>query len=367
VGTIGKTVVALGLVGTVAAFVVLAGARSNGTEPGITLVPVERGAIVEKAMAMGQIRPLQEIQVKSKISGIVRECFVQVGDVVKAGDRLFEILPNPTPLELTEAERSVEMAKASFTQAKAQFDRNERLLRDGVLAQRDHDLAKESHDQAKIQLDLAEQRLALLTEGRILESDGGGVESVIHAPAPGTVLERLVNPGDPVVPLTSYQAGTPLLSLADMDLLVFKGTVDEIDVGKLTLGLPVRIKVGALPDATVAGKLLRIAPKGKEDQGATLFDVEVSIEERGAATLLAGYSANGEIVIREKKDVLLVPERVVSFEAEKAFVEVPGATDDAEPVKKEIEAGLSDGLKVEVVSGLAQGDQVVQRPPKKIE
>jgi HlyD family secretion protein len=155
------------------------------------------------------------------------------------------------------------------------------------------------------------------------------------------VLKRHVNPGDPVVPLTSYQAGTPLMTMADMGTLMFKGTVDEIDVGKLKEGLPVRIKIGALPDATVTGRLTRIAPKATEKEGTTLFDVEAAIENPGGVTLRAGYSANADVVIQEKSNVLLLPERLVTFEKEKAFVEVPGSTPEAQPAKKEIKTGLS--------------------------
>jgi len=189
---------------------------------------------------------------------------------------------------------------------------------------------------------------------------------VIRSPASGTVLRRHVNPGDPVVPLTSYQAGTPLMTMADMGTLMFKGTVDEIDVGKLKEGMPVRIKIGALPDATVSGRLTRIAPKATEKEGTTLFDVEAAIENPGGVTLRAGYSANADVVIQEKANVLLLPERLASFDKEKAFVEVPGAILGAQPVKKEIKVGLSDGLKLEIVAGLAEGDEVVQRPPKEI-
>jgi len=124
--------------------------------------------------------------------------------------------------------------------------------------------------------------------------------------------------------------------------------------------------IGALPDATVTGRLTRIAPKATEKEGTTLFDVEAAIENPGGVTLRAGYSANADVVIQEKANVLLLPERLVSFDKEKAHVEVPGPGPDAQPVKKEIKTGLSDGLKLEIVAGLAEGDQVVQRPPKEI-
>ena len=337
----------------------------NASKNGFTLVKVERGTITDKALATGQIVPEQEIQVKSQISGIVNECFAEVGDRVEVGQPLFAITPDPTPLELNEVERGVQLAEVAYAKSSADFKRNEALLKDGILSQEIYDSSKQAYDQARIQLELARERLALTKEGKLTRARGG-MDSVIRAPAPGTVLKRHVNPGDPVVPLTSYQAGTPLMTMADMGTLMFKGTVDEIDVGKLKEGMPVRIKIGALPDATVTGRLTRISPKATEKEGTTLFDVEAAIENPGGVTLRAGYSANADVVIQEKSGVLLLPERLVTFEKERAYVEVPGSTPEAQPAKKEIKTGLSDGLKLEVVAGLAEGEQVVQRPPKEI-
>jgi HlyD family secretion protein len=189
---------------------------------------------------------------------------------------------------------------------------------------------------------------------------------VIRAPASGTLLKRHVNPGDPVVPLTSYQAGTPLATLADMSTLMFKGTVDEIDVGKLATSLPTRIKIGALPDAKVTGRLTRIAPKASEKEGSTLFDVEATIESATGVTLRAGYSATADVVIQERANILVLPERLITFEKGKAFVELPAAVAGGAPERREVKTGLSDGLNSEISSGLREGDQVIQRPPKQI-
>jgi HlyD family secretion protein len=360
-----KVLIPVVVLGGVGFGAVQASKSSSASKNGFTLVKVERGTITDKALATGQIVPEQEIQVKSQISGIVKECFAEVGDRVEVGQPLFAITPDPTPLELNEVERKVQLAEVAFARASADFERNGTLWKEGILSKEIFDGSKQAYDEARIQLDLARERLALTKEGKIVRVKGG-VDSVIRAPASGTVLKRHVNPGDPVVPLTSYQAGTPLMTMADMGTLMFKGTVDEIDVGKLKEGMPVRIKIGALPDATVTGRLTRIAPKATEKEGTTLFDVEAAIENPGGVTLRAGYSANADVVIQEKANVLLLPERLVNFDKEKAHVEVPGPAPDAQPVKKEIKTGLSDGLKLEIVAGLAEGDQVVQRPPKEI-
>ena len=360
-----KVLIPVVAVGAVALGAVQATRGGKDANTGITLVKVERGTITDKALATGQIVPEQEIQVKSQISGIVKECFADVGDRVEAGQPLFAIIPDPTPLELNEVERGVQLSEVAHAKAAADFERNSALSKEGILSKEAFDASKQAFDQTRIQLDLARERLALTKEGKIQRAKGG-VDSVIRAPASGTVLKRHVNPGDPVVPLTSYQAGTPLMTMADMGTLMFKGTVDEIDVGKLRDGMPVRIKIGALPEAKVTGRLTRIAPKATEKEGTTLFDVEAAIDKADGITLRAGYSANADVIIQEKASVLMLPERLVSFEKDRALVEVPGAKPDAPPVKREIKTGLSDGIKLEVVAGLAEGDQVVQRPPKEI-
>ena len=200
-----------------------------------------------------------------------------------------------------------------------------------------------------------------------MRTDRLNVESIIRAPVTGTLLELSVHEGDPVVPLTSYQAGTALAVIADMKTLLFKGTVDEIDVGKLKEGLAATIKIGALPEAKVTGRLVKISPKSKVQEGATLFDVEIEIVSAKDVVLRAGYSANADVVIREKKDILVLPERLVTIANGKASVELPPNAPGEEPVKTDVEVGLSDGMNIEIVKGLQDKTLVVERPPKKIE
>ncbi len=339
----------------------------SGAGDDLELVTVERGSIVEKAVAIGQIEPRLEFKVKSKISGIVKRCAVEVGDRVESGDALFEIVPDPTPSELVEAQRRLDAARSAHTRAEAAWKRAEELAREGITPADELDAKREALELAAIEMASAQDNLDLTRKGRIA-GRGRAMESVIRAPAAGIVLARAVDPGDPVVPLTSFQEGTELATIADMGDLIFRGTVDEIDVGKLELGVEARLKVGALPGVAVTGRLARIAPQAREEQGARLFDVEIELDPAEEVVLRAGYSANADLVITEKEDILLIPERLVTFEDEglKTFVEVPGRGPEAEPERIEIETGLSDGLNIEVLSGLAEGDQVIQRPPRDV-
>ncbi len=363
------------LIKTLLIFVVIAGVALGGyawyrsrdsAEPDYKLVEVTRGSITEKAVAVGQIEPRLKYEVKSKISGIVRRVAFEVGDEVRKGDTLFEIEPDPTPTELVEGQRRVEAAESAHQRAEADWKRAQELARQGIMPTEDVDVRREAFELAGIELQSARDSLELLREGRVT-GKGRQMESIIRAPVAGIVLERKVDPGEPVVPLTSFQAGTELATIADMSDLIFKGTVDEIDVGKLEVGVPARLNIGALPGEPVAGRLTRIAPQAKEEEGARLFDVEIELDP-SEVVLRAGYSATADLVIREKTEILMIPERLVLFEDDGAttFVEIPGSGPEAEPERVQIQAGLSDGLNLEVVEGLAEGDEIVERPPREI-
>jgi HlyD family secretion protein len=336
-------------------------------DQGFTLVDVTKGDITEKAVAIGQIEPRQKFHIKSKISGIVKRCPAEVGDPVDTGDPIIEISPDPTPDELLEAEHLVKTAQISYDRAKKDWEHSQELAKEGIESVNNRDVQKEAYDRAGIDLTRAKNRIQLIQEGRV-SGRGENMETIVRAPSKGILLQRLVNPGDPVVPLTTYQAGTELAILADMNDLIFKGTVDEIDVGKLKPDMPVRIKIGALPNQSITGRLSKIAPQAMEKDNAKLFEVEIALDTFEEVVLRAGYSANADIVIREKKNIMLIPERLVIFEEDgaKTFVEIPGDTKEAEPKKLPVTVGLSDGLNIEVVSGLSVGQKLVQRPPREI-
>ena len=323
---------------------------------GLELIPVTKGSITEKAVAVGQIEPRLKFHVKSKISGIVRRCLIEVGDRVEPGDPLFEIVPDPTPIELVEAERRVDVAHSAFKRARADWGRTSELARQGILSNNELDAAKESFELTRIELASAGDNLKLVREGRISER-GREMESFIRAPAGGIVLQRNVDPGDPVVPLTSFQEGTELATIADMGDLIFKGTVDEIDVGKLfPPELPARLKIGALPAAEVTGMLSRIAPQAREEDGARLFDVEIELDPvtRGrAAGRLLRQRRPGDP--RKERHPARYPSgwccsRMTERARSSRFRRRCRATNRS---RWRSETGLSDGLNIEVVSGLA--------------
>jgi len=332
------------------------------------LVEAVRGDIREKALAVGTIEPEKEIKVKSTIPGIVSEVLFKVGDAVKAGLPLFKISPNPTPLEYVEARRAMELAEVTMQKIKSDWTRQLELYKGNLISKSDMDATEGAYRETELRYRTSAERFELLEKGRIRMSNKD-INSLINSPISGIVLSQSVFQGDPVVPLTNFQPGTELCSLADMASLLFKGTVDEIDVGKLTDGMAAEIQIGALPDAKIPGHVDRIFPKAKKEGNATLFDIWILIDGASGVTLRAGFSATASIQIRERKQVVLIPERLLVFEDGKRFVEVPengAAKGELKTRKVEVQTGLSDGLNIEVLSGLKEGEKVVERPPREI-
>jgi len=353
----------------VVAVIVLAGGavgasaiRRNGKAKGPgPVVKVERGDVVEKALAVGSIVPRDEISVKAKVSGVVKRVYREPGQFVASGEPLLEIQPDPTPLELADARRRIDMDEISFRNAERDLNRSRDLLTRGMIADKEFETAEKAFDQARLQLAVSRERLVLIEKGSVRIA-GQEIDGTVRAPIAGSLLEKNVNVGDPVVPLTSYQEGTVLMTMANMDSLIFKGTVDEIDVGKLTVGMPVEVKIGALPGRTVPGRLVKISLKAREENNTRMFPVEIAIEDARVALLRAGYSANADIIIRRADAVLTIPERVVHSQNDSTWVEVAGT--NGARVKTPIVTGLSDAIRVEIVSGLSEGQEVLEKPEK---
>jgi len=354
------------LISAIVILLVVVGIFLSSTKKGnanIRTVKVERKNIIDKALAVGSIEPLNEISVKSKISGVVGKLYVNVGDFVRRDDPLLEVQPDPTPLELVQAKRDVEMAKINLKTLEQKLARNKKLKDDGLISQQEFETLTRDYDEAVLRYTMAKEHLELLEKGKVT-IEKTKIESVIKAPITGFILEKSVNVGDPVVPLTSYQAGTELLRMADMEKLLFKGTVDEIDVGRIKEGMTAELAIGALPGKKVKGHVTRISLKAKKEDNSTVFPIEIAIDEAGGAVLRAGFSTNASIIIAKKDSVLAIPERVVIFRNDSAFVRIPVGKNQSKEVY--IKTGLSDAINIEVISGLKEGQKVLEKEVKKI-
>jgi len=346
-----------------ASFFIFGGSKKTD-DGGLPRVKVIKGTIIDKALAVGTIEPENEISVKSKVSGAVSRIFADAGTFVRAGDPLMEVRPDPTPLELAEAKRNLQMAQVEMDNVIKEKVRVESMLKKHLISDKEYEDFQRTYDGTQLRLSLSTERLELLEKGKV-RIGGMNIESIVKAPIDGFVLKKNVEVGDPVTPLTSYQEGTVLVKMANMERLVFKGMVDEIDVGKLKEGMEAEIKVGALPADRINGRLTKISLKAEKKENATVFPIEISVPKTNNSTLRAGYSANANVIIRRKDSVLVIPERIVTFRNDSAFVKVvlsPGRDED-----RLIKTGLSDAISIEVVEGLKEGDEVFEKPVKKIE
>ena len=334
------------------------GPSGTDGEQAIRTVTVERGDVVEEAVATGTIEPRAEVAVKSKVSGMVRRQFAEAGDFVEQGAPLLEIRPDPTPLELVEARRELQQREMTLEPLDRELARSRELRVAGIIPEQELEGIVGRRESAALQVAAARERLALLEDGRVVVDDIP-LESVVRAPVSGYILDRLVQVGDQVAPLSAYQEGTTLFHLANMEDLVFRGNVDEIDVGRVQPGMEVLIRVGALPNHTLQGQVARVALKGTRADQATVFPVEIDLTDLDGAVLRAGYSANAEVIVRQAEGALLLPERVIHFSegTASATIQLPGGGTE----ERIIELGVGDGLNVQVLSGLEEGDVVLDR------
>jgi HlyD family secretion protein len=345
------------------AFFILGGSKKTSDDI-LPTVKVTRSNIVDKALAVGTVEPENEISIKSKVSGVVARIFSDAGTFVKAGEPLLEVRPDPTPIELADAKRQVQLSDVEVDNLSKERVRQESLSQKQLISAREYEEFQRRFQEMGLRQKIAREKLALLESGKV-RIENTEIESIVKAPITGYVLSKAVEVGDPVTPLTSYQEGTVLMKMANMGRLIFKGTVDEIDVGKLREGMGADIKVGALPADMIHGKLMKISLKGEKKENATVFPIEISIPAANNTTLRAGYSANAHVIIQEKDSVLVIPERVVTFRNDSAFVTVALAGGQKE--ERAVKTGLSDAINVEIVSGLQAGEEVSEKPVKKIE
>jgi HlyD family secretion protein len=313
--------------------------------------------IVQKTVATGAIVPRNEVAIKSRISGIVDTLVVEPGDLVKAGDLIAKVRIVPDTVTLNRAESDVDAAKIKLADAKATFERANELAESGALSDTELRAATMAKDLAEEEYAAAQSNLELVREGA---SKRSGVASTdVLSTVDGMILDLPVKAGESVIPSNTFNEGTTIAAVADMNDLIFEGEVDESEVGKVKEGMPLVITVGALDDQTFQGTLEYIAPKGELKEGAIQFKIRAAIQVPEGTFIRAASSANADIVLDRREHVLSLPEAVVKFEEgqqKKATVEIETGPDRYEP--REIEVGLSDGIDIEVVSGLEESERV---------
>ena len=311
--------------------------------------------LTKKTVATGSIVPRREVEVKPKVTGVLKELYVEPGKLVKLGDPLGKISIIPDAMQINQAESALRTAQIAYDNAKRELERNEALFKQGVVA--DAELQKFRTDAALRQQELtvAGSSLQLVREGAT-RAQGKSSTLIVTATADGMVIDVPVKEGFSVIQANNFNPGTTVAVIADMADMIFDGRVDEAEVAKIKEGMKLAIKVGAIEKDKLEGTLEYIAPKGKEIDGAIQFEIKAAVKKKDGIQIRANYSANADIVLDEKKQVLAIREALVQYDNSKPFVEVETLPQTF--VKKDVKLGLSDGIKVEVLEGVTKADKI---------
>ena len=313
--------------------------------------------IVKKTVATGSITPRKEIDLKSQVSGVVEKLYVEAGAHVKQNDIIAKIKIIPDVVLLNNAEMRLKTAIINLKNAQTEMERQRKLFTEHVISEQNYNQYLLDYQLRSQDVEAAENNLELVKEGASKKS--GVVSNLVRSTASGMVLDMPVKEGSFVIETNTFNDGTTIASVADMSDIIFEGKVDESEVGKISEGMNLDLKIGALQEEQINANLEYISPKGVEKDGAIQFEIKAAVKLKEGVFLRAGYSANADIVLEKRDSVLAVKEADVIFEENKTFVEVETGEQVFE--KREITAGLSDGINIEVISGLTQDQKIKKR------
>jgi HlyD family secretion protein len=318
---------------------------------------VSVGSIDKKTVATGKVDPRNEILIKPQMSGIIAAVYKEAGDVVKAGDIIAKIKVIPDMVSLNSAESRVSRAQISFDQTKKNYDRDSKLYADKVISKEDFEKTQLQFYNDKEELKAAKDNLSLTRDG-ISTNSAAISNTLVRSTINGTILDVPVKVGNSVIQSNNFNDGTTIATVANMSDMLFVGKLDETEVGKIKVGMPMDITIGALQDQKLTAKLEYVSPKGKEENGAIMFEMKAAVKVPKDVFVRAGYSANAEVIFSKSENVVTIPESCIEFGGDTAFVYVLKTKEPQTFVKKRIKIGLSDGVKIEVKSGLTVKDKI---------
>lgn len=321
---------------------------------------VERVPSIQRSIVLtGKISARDEIQIVPQLNGIIAEIMHKPGDFVKAGDVIARIKVLPEMASLSNAESQLQLAKIALEEAKQKYERDTRLFDEGVVPAEEYATVKAAYQRAKENLANAEDSYQIVMTGTS-KRNAQGSTTLVRSTIDGTILDIPVKEGNSVIQANSFNAGTTIATIADMRQMIFVGKVDEIDIAKLHIDMPVRIRVGAIEDSSFEGQIEFISPKTVGQEGNNQYEVKAAIKLNDFSGIRSGMSANAEVITEQVKNVLAVPEGALIFEDGKVYVDIVTAQHgtDLTTERREITTGVSDGNMVEVKSGLKEGEQV---------
>ena len=321
-------------------------------------------SIQKTTIITGKIEPRNEVNVKPQISGIIAELYKEPGDFVKAGDVIAKVKVIPDMNQLSSAEMRVRLADINLKQAQTDFNREENLYNQKLVSADEYDKSKQALNQAKHEKMAAEDALEVIRDG-VSKSNANASSTLIRSTISGVILDIPVKVGNSVILSNTFNDGTTIATVANMNDLIFRGNIDETEVGQLVNGMNMKITIGALQDLKFDAALEYISPKAVESNGANQFEIKAAVKLVEGGKIRSGYSANAEIVLARADKVLSIPESAIEFSGDSTFVYViKGEGKEKSYERTQVETGLSDGVNVEIKKGITAKDKV--RGPEKI-
>lgn len=314
--------------------------------------------IQTKTVATGSVEPRYEVLIKPQISGIISELTKEAGQMVKEGEIIAKIKVIPEMVQLNSAESRVNVANITLLQVEEVYQRDEQLYKNGVISKEDFDASKANYLKAKEEYANAQSALEIIRDG-IAKNSKVASTTQIRSTITGMILDVPVKVGNSVIQSNNFNDGTTIATVANMNDMIFRGNVDETEIGRINEGMPIKLTVGAMESATFDAVLEYVSPKGVEKNGAIQFEIKAAVTIPDQTFIRAGYSANAEIVLKRAENVLAIPESCVEFSGDSAFVQIlTQETPEQKFEKKYVKTGLSDGIKIQITEGLTITDKI---------
>ena len=321
-------------------------------------VTAEVADLQKTTVATGKVEPRDEILIKPQISGIIDEVYKEAGQSIRKGEVIAKVKVIPELGQVNSAESRVRLAEINEKQAQTDFDRIEKLFKDKLISREDFEKSEVALKQSHVEVQTAKDALEIIKEG-ITKNSASLSSTLIRSTIDGLILDVPVKAGNSVIMSNTFNDGTTIATVANMNDLIFKGKIDETEVGRIHEGMPVKLTIGALQNLTFDATLEYISPKGVEENGANQFEIKAAVSVPDSVQIRSGYSANAEIVLQRAQQALAVPDSVIEFSGDSTFVYI--MTDSIPEQKfqrKSVIAGMSDGIKIEIKSGVTAKDKI---------
>ena len=318
----------------------------------------EMNEVKKTTIITGKIEPRNEVNVKPQISGIITELLKDPGDYVQAGEIIAKVKVIPDMAQLSSAESRVRLAGLNLQQAKVDYEREKNLYDQKLVSADEYDQIAQKLKQAKEELMASQDALQVVRDG-VSKSNASASSTLVRSTISGVILDIPVKVGNSVILSNTFNDGTTIASVANMNDLIFRGNIDETEVGQLYNGMPMKIIIGALQDLKFDASLEYISPKAVESNGANQFEIKAAVKVAKDDKIRSGYSANAEIVLGQVQKALTIPESAIEFSGDSTFVYiVKGSGKQKTYERKQVETGLSDGVNIEIKKGLTAKDKV---------